>query len=95
MLLTADATTEDAEEGEEGELNDAPESSSDAVKAEEDEGAMDIDKSTADQGKRVQIRLSPQGLCTLPCLALPRLALPCLPLVHGTTVFLHETVNTA
>ena len=43
----ADAATENTEEDEEGELADA-----ELVKAEEDEGAMDIDSHPAGQGTR-------------------------------------------
>jgi hypothetical protein len=49
----ADATMQDAEEDEEGELADAPQASTDHVKAEEDAGAMEVDPVSAGQSKHV------------------------------------------
>ena len=44
---------QDAEEDEEGELADAPQASTDNIKAEEDAGAMQIDPDSAGQSKHV------------------------------------------
>ena len=53
ILHYADVPMQDAEEDEEGELADAPQASTDGVKAEEDTGAMEIDSAFAAQSKRV------------------------------------------